>query len=123
MLDLRDELLDELGWPFIWQALSKSPHEACGLVGGGEPGFRAYWAQNASESPTDSFLIAPSEQLELLKWIEAEGRELIAIFHSHPRSGPEPSERDREMAKLWPDVLWVIVGLGGKYPEFYVGHP
>lgn len=104
-------------------ARSQRPYEACGLIGGGEPGLRLYWAENASESPRDSFLIAPQEQLRLLERIDRDGRELVAIVHSHPRSGPEPSRRDREMAKLWPDVLWVIIGLGAEQPEFYVGHP
>jgi proteasome lid subunit RPN8/RPN11 len=42
---------------------------------------------------------------------EAEGAELGAIYHSHTRSAPEPSQTDVNMARWWPDPLWVIVGV------------
>ena len=39
--------------------------------------------------------------------------ELGAIYHSHTRTEPRPSQTDINFAKLWPDVLWIIVGLAG----------
>lgn len=106
MIELTDQLRAEL----IRRADAESPQEACGLIGGGEAGTVLYAAVNASGSPTDSFVIAPTEQLVLTKRIEADGRELVGIYHSHPHSGPEPSKRDREIARFWPGVVWVIVG-------------
>lgn len=80
-------------------------------------------AENAAESPTDSFLISPKEQLKMLAAIERRGEELVGIWHSHPRGGAEPSERDRVMAEGWPGITWVIVGLGGRRPAIWLGYP
>ena len=37
--------------------------------------------------------------------------ELGAIYHSHVRSAPYPSQTDINFAANWPGVEWVIVGL------------
>jgi len=36
---------------------------------------------------------------------------LEAIYHSHTRSAPLPSQTDVNLAKWWPEPLWMIVGL------------
>ena len=43
--------------------------------------------------------------------IEARGEELGAIYHSHTRSAPYPSQTDVNFAAAWPGVEWLIVGL------------
>lgn len=74
--------------------------------------YGVWWAENAAEDPETSFLIDPDEQGSLLERIWARNEELVGIVHSHPRSGPEPSERDRAVAESQPPGLtWVIVGL------------
>jgi [CysO sulfur-carrier protein]-S-L-cysteine hydrolase len=35
-----------------------------------------------------------------------------AIYHSHTRSEPYPSQTDINFAAGWPGVEWLIVGLG-----------
>ncbi len=43
---------------------------------------------------------------------------LGAIYHSHVRSAPYPSQTDIGFAANWPGVEWIIVGLaGGEAPE------
>ena len=50
--------------------------------------------------------------------IEDGGAELGAIYHSHTRSEPYPSQTDVNFAAGWPGVEWLIVGLaGGNGPE------
>ena len=44
------------------------------------------------------------------------GYELGAIYHSHTRSAPEPSQTDINLA-FYPDALYVIVGLKGAAPD------
>ena len=39
----------------------------------------------------------------------------VAVYHSHPRSVPEPSQTDINLAQ-YPHWLWLIVSLAGK-PE------
>jgi [CysO sulfur-carrier protein]-S-L-cysteine hydrolase len=37
--------------------------------------------------------------------------------HSHTRTEPRPSQTDINFAKLWPGVLWIIVGLVDDEPD------
>jgi len=69
-------------------------------------------ATNAEASPY-RFVIDGREQLQILNRIEADGTDLAAIYHSHTRTPPEPSQTDINFARNWPGVLWVIVGLLG----------
>lgn len=95
----------------------QAPYEACGLVAdyGGDLAFLP--ASNVSAEPRTSFLIGADEQRRLLAMVAAAGAEVVALFHSHPRSGPEPSERDLELAAGWPGLTWLIAGLGGDRPR------
>jgi proteasome lid subunit RPN8/RPN11 len=77
---------------------------------------KVYQATNIEHSHL-RFMIDPKEQLRIDQDIEQSGLELTAIYHSHTRTAPEPSETDLIFAKLWPGVLWVIVGLAGDEPE------
>ena len=52
----------------------------------------------------------PMEQYRLQEAIEEAGLDLGAIYHSHTRSAPEPSQTDINLA-YYPDALYLIVGL------------
>jgi proteasome lid subunit RPN8/RPN11 len=45
--------------------------------------------------------------------IDDHGWELGAIYHSHTRSEPIPSQTDVNLARNWPDPLYVILGVAG----------
>jgi proteasome lid subunit RPN8/RPN11 len=86
---------------------------------GGDPAraVRVYRARNVHASPL-KFEIEPQELLELWNEIEQRGYELGAIYHSHVRSEPYPSQTDVNFAANWPGVEWIIVGLvASKEPE------
>jgi proteasome lid subunit RPN8/RPN11 len=98
-------------------ARAEAPDECCGMVAGrGEEAVRVFRATNIEHSHL-RFMIDPKEQLQIDREIEADGLELTAIYHSHTRTEPKPSETDIIFAKLWPGVLWVIVGLAGEEPD------
>lgn len=110
-------LLDEV----VGHALEDAGNEVCGLVavtGEGEhTATRVYRARNVHESPM-KFEIEPKEMLGLYNAIEDQGWELGAIYHSHVRSPPYPSQTDVNFAASWPGVEWIIVGLkAGAEPE------
>jgi proteasome lid subunit RPN8/RPN11 len=44
--------------------------------------------------------------------------ELGAIYHSHPRSEPVPSQTDINLA-FYPDTEYIIVGLKGGEPDVH----
>ncbi len=48
--------------------------------------------------------------------VEAAGGAVGAIYHSHPKTEPVPSQTDVNWAGAWPGIEWVIVGLGGAEP-------
>jgi [CysO sulfur-carrier protein]-S-L-cysteine hydrolase len=56
------------------------------------------------------------EQYRIQTAIEDAGLELGAIYHSHTRSAPEPSQTDINLA-FYPEALYVIVGLKGPEPD------
>ncbi len=74
-------------------------------------------AVNLHASPL-KFEIDPAELLALYNAIDERDLELGAIYHSHVRSAPYPSQTDISFAANWPGVEWIIVGLSdGKAPE------
>ena len=107
------DLYDEM----ISHAREEAPNECCGMVGSTNGEAAAvYRAENAEASPL-RFRIDPEEQLTLHNRIEDAGQVLGAIYHSHTRTEPRPSQTDINFAKLWPDVLWIIVGLADGHAD------
>jgi [CysO sulfur-carrier protein]-S-L-cysteine hydrolase len=78
---------------------------------------RVYRAENIHASAL-KFEIDPIELLKLNNAIDDEGWEIGAIYHSHVRSAPYPSQTDIGFAASWPGVEWIIVGLAsGEQPD------
>lgn len=67
-------------------------------------------AVNEAASPL-RFEISGKALLTQLDAIEDAGHELGAIYHSHTRSAPYPSQTDINFAAGWPGIEWLIVGV------------
>lgn len=89
------------------------PHEACGvLIGTDDTVEQVIPMQNVSPSPTTEYAFDPQQWLKVLKQIDANQHELIAVFHSHPTSDPIPSSTDIQQARRnLPNVVYVILSL------------
>lgn len=72
---------------------------------------KVFPATNSAASPL-RYEIDPAEQYRIEMEIEDRGWDLGAIYHSHTRSAPDPSETDRNLA-FHPDSVYLIVGLAG----------
>ena len=72
-------------------------------------------ARNAAASPL-RYEMDGMEQFRIQTAIEEAGLELGAIYHSHTRSAPEPSQTDINLA-FYPEALYVIVGVAGDEPD------
>jgi [CysO sulfur-carrier protein]-S-L-cysteine hydrolase len=108
--------LDEM----IAHAKADAPNECCGLVSTRDADtVRVYRTTNTEASPF-RFVIDGQEQLRIYNEIEDAGLDLGAIYHSHTRSEPYPSQTDINFAKDWPGVLWIIIGLASGEPEVRV---
>jgi proteasome lid subunit RPN8/RPN11 len=105
------ELLDEI----VAHARAEAPNECCGMVAARNgSAVRVYRATNAAASPL-RYEIDGMEQYRILDEIESRGWELGAIYHSHTRTEPYPSQTDVNLA-FYPDSLYVIVGLADGEP-------
>ena len=109
---IRRSQLDEL----IEHARAEAPNECCGMIAAIDGrAVAVHRATNAAHSPL-RYELEPKEQLHLELGIEDAGQELGAIYHSHTRSAPLPSQTDINLARH-PDSLYVIVGLKDDVPE------
>jgi len=119
-LKLSRDQLDEM----IAHAREDAPNECCGMVAARDGhAVRVYRAANAAASPY-RYEVDPRDQFRIQDEIESEGLDLGAIYHSHTRSAPYPSQTDINLAltrdgahELWPGTLYVIVGVAEDEPE------
>jgi [CysO sulfur-carrier protein]-S-L-cysteine hydrolase len=107
------ELYDEI----VAHAREEAPNECCGMIASREgAAITVYRAANAAASPL-RFEIDPEQQIQIHGQIEAADLDLGAIYHSHTRTDPKPSQTDINFAAWWPGVLWIIVGLANGTTE------
>ncbi len=122
---IASELLSEI----VAHAQENPRIECCGIVAvqragdGAVSGIeaatatRVYRAENIHASAL-KFEIEPMELYRLSETIDDAGWEIGAIYHSHVRSAPYPSQTDVSFAAGWPGLEWIIVGLApGSEPD------
>lgn len=97
-----------------------APEEACGLLAGDESGnlTMAYCLTNIEHSPV-AYTVDPEEHFRAMRHAEANGWQLVGVFHSHPRSEPFPSATDLRLAAE-PDWVYVIVGNKAKVRAYHL---
>jgi proteasome lid subunit RPN8/RPN11 len=110
------ELLDKI----ISYCREVYPKEACGILGGkGNTIKKVYRAVNVDDSSV-TFRIEP---FQILKSLQQDGLEMIAIYHSHPHSKAYPSlidiERSSEPYSTYVSI-YMIVSLVQGEPEVSV---
>jgi proteasome lid subunit RPN8/RPN11 len=105
-----DEILDH--------AREAAPHECCGLIGGTEARTQTvYPMRNDAADPLVTYEASPEDLFAAQRSMRAHGEQLLAIYHSHPRSAdPQPSATDVRLA-YYPSAVYLIVGLGGEQPK------
>ncbi len=99
-------LLDEI----VAHAVRDAPNECCGLVvGRAGVATSARALENLAASPFRFDI--DGRELIAFAFAEDGDDELTAIYHSHTRSAPYPSQTDVNFAVGWPGVEWLIVGI------------
>src|ERR1043166_1694726 len=113
-IKLPEALFNEI----IIHARNVAPHECCGLIGGTDDGAAQtiYRARNVAANQLVTYEAAPEDLFAAQRQMRERGEQLIAIYHSHPRSViPEPSATDVRLA-YYPSAVYLIVGLGNEEP-------
>lgn len=106
-LRISRELLDEI----VAHSREELPNECCGIVAGMDGQASAvHRARNTFASPL-RYEIHPQDQFRITMAIEDGGEEIAAIYHSHTKSPAYPSQTDVNLAKNWPDPLYLICSL------------
>jgi [CysO sulfur-carrier protein]-S-L-cysteine hydrolase len=106
------ELFDEM----VAHAREDAPNECCGMIASRDgEAVRLYRANNAAASPL-RYEIDGAEQYRIQMEIDDADLDLGAIYHSHTRTDPYPSQTDVNLA-FYPDALYVIVGLAAGEPD------
>jgi [CysO sulfur-carrier protein]-S-L-cysteine hydrolase len=105
-------MLDQM----VAQARSEAPNECCGIVGARDgEAVTLYPVRNAAASPL-RYEMDPRDQLRVFEALDEAALDVGAIYHSHTRSAPEPSQTDINLA-FYPEALYVIVGLEHDEPD------
>jgi [CysO sulfur-carrier protein]-S-L-cysteine hydrolase len=95
----------------VAHARREFPNECCGMIAVRDGRAVAiHEATNLAASPL-RFEVDGREIIRAQDDFEDEGAEMGAIYHSHTRSEPYPSQTDVNFAAGWPGVEWLIVGL------------
>jgi [CysO sulfur-carrier protein]-S-L-cysteine hydrolase len=99
-------LYDEM----IEHARAEAPNECCGMIAARDgEAVQVHRAVNAAASAL-RYEIDGAEQYRIQMEIDDADLELGAIYHSHTRTDPYPSQTDINLA-FYPDALYLIVGV------------
>jgi proteasome lid subunit RPN8/RPN11 len=107
-------LLDEM----VAHARAEAPNECCGMVASRDgEAVAVHRTTNIHHSPL-RYEIEPREQNRVFTAIDDAGLDLGAIYHSHTRSDPIPSQTDVNLARFgdtgqaaFPGTLYIILGV------------
>ena len=94
----------------VQHARLEAPNECCGLIAVTQGrAVSVHELENLAASPL-RFEVDGAKLAPLLFEIEEAGQQ-AAIYHSHTRSDPYPSQTDVNFARWWPGCEWLIIGL------------
>jgi proteasome lid subunit RPN8/RPN11 len=99
-------MLDQI----VAQARDEAPNECCGIIGARDGGaVTVFPVRNTAASPL-RYEMDPKDQLRVFEALDDAELDVGAIYHSHTRSDPLPSQTDINLA-FYPDALYVILGV------------
>ena len=101
------DLLDAM----IAHCRREAPRECCGFLAGVAPRASViYPLRNAAESTETRYDADPKDLIAAVQAMRADGAEMLAIYHSHPRWRAVPSRADLDLNHYGP-LPRIIVSL------------
>jgi len=104
---ISQDLIDEI----VAHSRDDLPNECCGLIGGSATEMTSVHRARNAEETWLRYSVHPTDQLRIMERIEADGQELVGIYHSHTKSPAWPSPTDVNLAEMWPDPLYLICSI------------
>jgi [CysO sulfur-carrier protein]-S-L-cysteine hydrolase len=95
----------------VAHAREEAPNECCGYFWGEDGHVREVHRAINERHSRYGYELDSKSHFEL--WKRGEAGYQVGSYHSHPRSSAEPSQTDINLAKNWPDYLYIIVSLDG----------
>jgi proteasome lid subunit RPN8/RPN11 len=100
----------------VAHARDDAPRECCGLLAGqpgdldlSTPGVELLRLTNAAPG-LDFYEIDANDLFRVTRELDDTGRDIVAIYHSHPTGPARPSVTDIDLA-FWPEAWYLIVSL------------
>ena len=105
-MDLPRAIADSL----ITHALEEVPNECCGILAGTTARVIQHYRMTNVERSPYRYSMDGKEMLTVLKELDQNGWDLLAIYHSHTHSPAYPSDTDVRLA-TWPEAHYLLVSL------------
>lgn len=106
MIKVSEKTIEEM----IGHARKEYPEECCGLLAGNNGIVNKIYRMTNTDQSQVSYLMDPKEQFAVFKDMRRREIEMIAIYHSHPKTIAEPSITDINLA-FYPDAYYIILSL------------
>jgi proteasome lid subunit RPN8/RPN11 len=103
----------------IAHSLRDAPRECCGLLAGFRPFVSSIHPLRNALASEVRYDADPRDLIEAHLAFRARKAEMLAIYHSHPRSSAIPSKTDLEL-NFHGEVPRIIISLLGKTPEMRI---
>ncbi|MGI9019311.1 MAG: Mov34/MPN/PAD-1 family protein [Solirubrobacterales bacterium] len=104
---LAPELIDEI----VAHARETAPEECCGVVTGRDGEALAVERAENEFAHRMRYRISADEMFRIYKLADGRGEEMLAFYHSHPRSEAYPSQTDINEASGLPESVHLICSL------------
>ncbi len=106
----------------ITHALAELPNECCGLLAGrivaGIAIVESHFPIRNDQPSPSAFLTNPRDLLAAMRITREAKLDVLAFYHSHPRSAAVPSRRDLEQNTWGETAAHIIIGHVESVPEF-----
>ncbi len=104
------KITEDIVASLIRHGRSEEPNEACGYLGAKDGVIDFHIELTNVDAAPDHYTMDPAEQFAAIRAIREQGREVAAVYHTHPETPARPSLEDIRLAHD-PNTVYVIVSL------------